>query len=458
MTDSKKQNTDKIRTRFAPSPTGSLHIGGLRTAAYAFALAKHSNGEFILRIEDTDQKRLISGATEKLQDTLKNFGLLWNEYYVQSERTKEGIYQKEAEKLVREGHAFYCQCSAKNAKDQGYSEVLRDVCRDKNLKEGAIKLKVPDNVKVSYRDFVLEKEISWDTSDVSDATLLKSDGFPTYHLAVVVDDYYMKISHVLRGHDWLPSTPIHLLVYKFLGFDRPEIGHLTDILDPSGGKLSKRKGSVSCEEMIKEGYLSEAILNFVILLGWAPKDNREIYSLDEFVEVFDPKGFQKSNPVFNRDKLDWFNGHYIREKSDAELLDLFKPFIPENADPEKVKYVLPFIKDRIKKLSDFKNLAGYIFQSSNEVKPLRITDNYQAHVSSALAALGELRSDQWSLENINKKLSEVIEKNKFKVGDFYMDLRGTIAGSKFTPPLNETLVPLGLSETVKRLQKGLEER
>ena len=240
--------TKKVRTRFAPSPTGHLHIGGLRTALFSYALAKHYGGDFVLRIEDTDKKREVKGSKEEIQKHLKDFGLKWDEYYIQSERKKKGIYKTAAKKLVEKGKAFYCQCKARNAKEEGYSKELRDPCRDKNLKEGAIKLRVPDGEKVSYKDYVLGKEITWDTSDVSDTTLLKSDGFPTYHLAVVVDDVAMKITHALRGYDWLPSTPIHLLVYKYLDYSLPNLGHLTDILDPDGGKLSKRKGSVSVNE------------------------------------------------------------------------------------------------------------------------------------------------------------------------------------------------------------------
>ena len=240
-----------IRTRFAPSPTGFLHIGGLRTALYAFALAKHANGQFILRVEDTDQKREVEGATEALKETLKKFGLNWDEYFVQSERLE--IYQKAAKRLVAEDHAFYCQCDSKE---------LRNPCRDKNYETGAIRLRVPDNKIVTYHDFVHKKDISWNTNDVYDATLLKSDGYPTYHLAAMVDDLELKITHILRGHDWLPSTPIHLLVFEYLDGQRPEIGHLSDILSSTTGKkLSKRRDSVFAEEFLKEGYLPEALLN-----------------------------------------------------------------------------------------------------------------------------------------------------------------------------------------------------
>ena len=188
---------------------------------------------------------------------------------------------------------------------------------------------MPENEIISFTDFVIKKEISWETKFVDEVMLLKSDGFPTYHLAAMVDDYEMKISHIIRGRDWLPSTPAHLLIIKYLGFPRPEICHLTDILDPSGGKLSKRKGNVSCEEFLAEGYLPEAILNFIMLVGWAPKDNRELFTLEEFVANFQKGSLQIANPVFNRKKLDWFNGYYIRKKSDSELISLIRSNLSE---------------------------------------------------------------------------------------------------------------------------------
>jgi glutamyl-tRNA synthetase len=439
---------NKIRTRFAPSPTGHLHIGGLRTALYAYALAKHEGGDFILRIEDTDKKREVKGGKEEIYEILKPFNLSWDEDYVQSELAKDGRYKKAAEKLISDGHAFYCQCEAKNAKEKGFSLELRDPCREKNLTSGAIKLKVPEKEEITFVDFVLGKEVSWNTSDVADTTLLKSDGLPTYHLAVVVDDTEMKISHVLRGHDWMPSTPIHLLAYKYLNYEVPKIGHLTDILDPEGGKLSKRKGSVSCEGLLKEGYLSEAILNFVMLLGWAPKDNQEIFSLEEFVKVFDSKGFQKANPIFNKEKLDWFNGVYIRKLSDEELFNLLDPILDSNWEREKVKKMIPLLKDRINSLTDFAKLVDFIFE---EKEPLKITDNYSSHISNATIALEKV--DDWNKESIDQSLMETIDKNNFKVGDFFMDLRGTIAGSRFTPPINDSIVILGKEETIKRLKK-----
>ncbi len=432
----------KVRTRFAPSPTGFMHIGSLRTALYAYALAKHEKGDFILRIEDTDQKREVEGAIDALQDTLKKFGLIWDEFYIQSKRL--GLYKKAAEKLVSEGHAFYCDCPPRNAKEEGFSNELRDPCRDANKTVGAVKLKVPEGKTLSYYDFVHRKEISWNSDTVYDATLLKSDGYPTYHLAVAVDDLDMKITHLLRGHDWLPSTPIHLLVFEYLGGKRPEIGHLTDILSAeTGKKLSKRRDSVFVEQFIEQGYLPEALLNFVILLGWAPKDNREQFSLPEFVKAFDINGFQEANPRFLKDKLDWFNGYYIRQKSDDELLKLLKPFVPENADEEKLKDIIRLIKDRIKKLSDFDSFAGFFFKEKSSDKAL-LGKNYRKHLSSAAEAIKE-----------GTHLDQVPKDKGYKVGDFFMDLRIAITGSKFTPPINESIEILGKEEALVRLQKVL---
>lgn len=427
-----------IRTRFAPSPTGSMHIGNLRTAFYAYALAKHDNGKFILRIEDTDKKREMEGGVREIKELLETFGVSWDEYYIQSERLDK--YKEAAEKLVKDGHAFYCQCEAKNAKEDGFSKELRDPCRDKNLTSGAIKLRVPDKEWVTFKDFVLQKKVSWDTSTVGDATLLKTDGFPTYHLAVVVDDYDMKISHVLRGHDWMPSTPIHLLVYKYLGFNIPEIGHLTDIMDPDGGKLSKRKGSTSVRGLLSDGYLPEALLNFVILLGWAPKDNREMFSLDEFVKYFDPNGFQKGNPVFNREKLDWFNGEYIRKLSSEELIKKL-----DLEDTEKNRSIVALIHDRIKKLSDFGELTKFFWEEPKEIDMNLFGRNYKEHLTKALEAIEK-----------SIPLDTVPKDNDFKVGDFFMDLRIAITGVKFTPPINESIEILGKEESVKRIRKILE--
>ena len=426
-----------VRTRFAPSPTGFLHIGSLRTALYAYVMAKHNNGQFILRVEDTDQKREVAGATEALKNTLKLFGLNWDEYYLESERLD--IYQKAAKKLVTDNNAFYCQCPPRNAKTDGFSQILRDPCRDKKLDSGAVKLKVPEGEQVKYMDFVHKKEISWDTGGVYDATLLKSDGFPTYHLAAMVDDLDMKITHILRGHDWMPSTPIHLLVFKYLGGICPEIGHLSDILNAqTGKKLSKRRDSVFVEKFLEEGYLPEALLNFVMLLGWAPKDNRELYTLSEFVQEFDINGFQESNPRFEDNKLKWFNGHYLRQKSDEELINLI-----DFPDKSKLKQILPLIKDRLVTLKDFDQLTNFFFVAPSVSSDPSISVD---HLRFAIDNYDKL---------VKGELIEEIKAKGWKVGDFFMSLRIAICGTRSTPPITETMLILGKDEVILRFKNYL---
>jgi len=436
----------KVRTRFAPSPTGFLHIGGLRTALYAYALAKHNNGQFILRIEDTDQKREIKGAATALQETLEKFNLLWDELYVQSERHEQGIYRQAAQKLVSAGYAFYCQCPPKNTQTQGYSPILRDPCRDKNLQSGAIKLRVPDGKIISYFDFVHQKEISWESDTVYDATLLKSDGFPTYHLAAMVDDLEMKITHILRGHDWLPSTPIHLIVLEGLGGNLPQIGHLTDILSASTGKkLSKRHDSVFCEKFIESGFLPEALLNFVMLLGWAPKDNRELFSLEEFVKYFDIRGFQEANPKFIDQKLLWFNGQYIRNKTDEEILSLIRKDFPEAVGDNLLLKIIPLAKERISTLTQFKTLTQFFFQTPNYFD---FTPEQMEYLKIAHQVLSFVN---WTKETIESQLVDSVKKNNWQNGNFFMALRLAIAGQKITPPLTESMLILGKKEVLGRL-------
>jgi len=403
-----------IRTRFAPSPTGYIHIGNLRTAAYAYALAKHSGGQFLLRIEDTDQKREVKDALEKIYSTLKIFNLKWdNEPAIQSQRL--GLYKQAAEKLVASGHAY--------------------------LDEGAIRLKVPKDETITFHDFVLNKDVSWSSNDVPDAVLLKSDGFPTYHLAVVVDDTDMGITHVIRSVDWLPSTPIHILVFKYLGYELPQIGHPTAILDPQGGKLSKRKNNVSVEQFLADGYLPEALLNFVILLGWAPKDNRELFTLDEFVAAFDIAGFQKSNPALNLQKIDWFNAHYIRQKSDEELIQLIKPYF----DHPKLAEIIPLLKDRVTKLAEFPQLAQCFTSNPPIPSDPSISPD---HLKFALDNFDRL---------LKGELIDEIKSKSWKVGDFFMSLRIAVCGSRSTPPITETMIILGKEESLKRIKTALHE-
>lgn len=455
--------TYTVRTRFAPSPTGYLHIGGLRTALYAYALAKHYGGQFILRIEDTDQKREVAGSVEKIYEVLKKFGLNWDEGpFIQSERAKTDIYKSAAKKLIDQGNAFYCFCQPKSKEeiksDREKRIEFRDPCHHlsseeiahklKTIKNPAIRLKVPDGEFVSYTDFVLGKKTTWKTDVVDDAMLLKSDGFPTYHLAVVVDDNDMQITHALRGHDWMPSTPIHLLIYKYLGFDLPQIGHLTDILDPSGGKLSKRKGNVSVEQFLADGYLPEALLNFVTLLGWAPKDNQELFTLQEFVQKFDEKGFQKSNPQMNLVKLNWFNGQYLRKLTDDSFFNFVKPFSVyfDGKNIDVLKKVIPLVKSRIANPKEFDGLVKFFFERPKPRSLLLSTDF--VYLNKAAEVLSQVEFEKTAIET---KLVETVRQNGWTNMDFFTALRLAITGQRISPPLTESMIILGRDEVLTRL-------
>jgi glutamyl-tRNA synthetase len=452
----------QIVTRFAPSPTGNLHIGGLRTALYAYALARQNQGTFFLRMEDTDQKREVEGSADKIEEILKTFGITWDAFYRQSDRARAGTYRQAGERLVAEGHAFYCECGPRNAKLEGYSKELRDPCRDKGLSAGVIKLRVPDNEEVSYHDIVLKKDITWSTNDVADTTLLKSDGlFPTYHLAMPVDDHEMKVTHVFRGYDWVPSTPVHLLVFKYLGFTVPEIGHLTDIQEVGGGKLSKRKGSYSCESLIEqEGYLPQAILNFVSLLGWAPKDNQEMFSLEEFVQSFNMEGLQKSNPAYNKEKLNWFNREYIKKLSVPEQKELIKKFLPENYLGEALlEKLTPIITERINCFSEVTQMITdgeldyYVNRPAVDLEKVSWkgegTEAAKTHILKAIELMQGITLVDWTVAKIKEAIwpyAETVGK-----GNVLWPIRFTLSGKEKSPDPFILSEILGKEETIARL-------
>jgi len=310
-----------VRTRFAPSPTGHLHIGGLRTALYNFLFARHHKGIFIIRIEDTDQTREVAGAREEILDILKQVGLNYDEGpdvggkygpYVQSERLE--LYRKHAEELAKNGAAYWCTCSAERLEKMReeqqkrgdvpkYDGACRDALRPGSGQNAVVRLRVPEGRTITFVD-AIRGEVSFQSADVDDQVLLKSDGFPTYHLANIVDDHLMKITHVIRGEEWLPSTPKHVLLYEAFGWEAPTFAHLPLILNEGGGKLSKRSGHAAAMDYVKEGYLPEALLNFLALLGWNPRGDEEIYSLDELIASFDITKVNKGGAVFSMEKLD----------------------------------------------------------------------------------------------------------------------------------------------------------
>lgn len=447
---------------------------------WCYAYAHKHNGQFVLRIEDTDSKRSRKDTEEAIYEILKQFGIHWDEGpdvggpyapYRQSERLT--LYQDAAHKLVEKGYAYYdfdavvrekeeIKASYKDeekreelksrphARNENTSDALR---RIESGEKYVVRVKMPENRSFEYDDWILKKKIKIDGKEVSDLILLKSDGFPTYHLAVVVDDVAMKISHIFRGQEWISTTPVHLFLYEGLGYEVPHIGHFSVIIDPrTNKKFSKRDltSMFGVKTWLEKGYLPEALLNYLMLLGWAPKDNREMFTLEEFVEYFDQDGVQKANPVFNEVKLEWFNGQYIRKLSDDELTTKLMDFYKNRYPYEIVKKVSPLIKDRMRKLTDFESLAGYIFEKRNAIK---ITENADTHISDAIQALEHI--EIWNVENLNTSLMDVVTKKGYHTGNFFMDIRGAIAGSKVTPPMNETLVIMGKDETLARLRNAI---
>src|SRR5258706_8433420 len=408
-----------IRTRFAPSPTGtpeSIHLGFIIRALWNYAYAKKNKGKFILRIEDTDQKRSRKDTEEEVYKSLEKFGIKWDEGpdvggpyapYRQSERLLK--YQEAAKKLVEKGYAYYDFDAPVREKEEikeayGSKEKLAELkvrpeARKNKLEESLVRIKkgekyvvrvkIPEDKIFEYKDWILKKKIKFIGHAVPDMILLKSDGFPTYHLAVVVDDIDMKITHVFRGQEWITSTPIHLYLYEGLGHKVPEIGHFSVILDPRTGKKFSKRDMTSMfgvNTWLNQGYLPEAILNYLMLLGWAPKDNKEMFTLHEFVQAFDQDGVQKANPVFDVQKLEWFNGEYIRKLSDLELVKRINEFYMGKYDEKILSKIIPIIKDRIKKLSDFEGFAGFFFEKP-KVDMKLFGENYKEHLKAALSAL-----------------------------------------------------------------------
>jgi nondiscriminating glutamyl-tRNA synthetase len=483
-----------VITRFAPSPTGSLHIGGIKMALYDYALARKNNGKYILRIEDTDRNRFVEGAEQEILDMLKIYGLVPDEIAKQSERLD--IYKEYAEKLITSGDAYYCfstkeelDALRKAANDEHKTFTFRSPYRDLSIEEAkkkiangdyyVIRQKMPENETIEFTDPV-QGAVSFNSNDVDDTVLLKTDGFPTYHLAAMVDDHLMGVTHVFRGVEWLPSVPRHVLLYKSLGWEMPVISHLAVILDPDGGKLSKRKGSVSAKGFIDEGYLPEAILNFIMLLGWsAPityehgEKEREIFSLEEFVELFDLKDVNKASPIFNREKLMWFNQKYIQMLSPESLVEKFLFWIkdrPEFAELSKkietmgtgyLKEALKLEQTRIKLLSEipasielfYNYKGGFDFSTVKQTKDLskeQITGFFKEfglELNKYKDDLSDFSHEVW--ENFVRSYGE---KSGLKAGSLFMALRLAITDSQFSPPLLEVIVILGKNEALRRLE------
>lgn len=482
-----------VRDRFAPSPTGNVHVGSLRTALYNYLFAKKMGGEFLLRLEDTDQTRLEKGAVENLLNALYLTGVVPDEGllkmddaitqkgergpYIQSERLE--IYKKYIDTLVENGQAYYCFCSkerleeVRNAqKEAGETPKYDGKCRHltkneitEKLAAGTpftIRLKLPDNYIIRFDDMV-RGTIEMNTNDLDDQVLLKADGFPTYHLAVVVDDHLMEISHVIRGEEWLPSTPKHVYLYECFGWETPRFVHLPNILNDDRKKLSKRQGDVSVGDFLDKGYLPEALVNFLALLGWSPENEQEIFSMDELVQAFDLSRINKSGAVFDRSKLNWMNAHYIKELPIYRIIKNLTPFLVEagliKTEDVEVKQdwlikVGELLRDRIEYFAQAPKELAVIFKSDFIIVDEEALGLLKEESSSRLlAALIKKIEASDTLDAARGKsiLKEIQKEEKIKGKLLYMPSRIMITGEMHGPDLTLIMDVLGKEEIMNRL-------
>lgn len=479
-------DSNKTVTRFAPSPTGYMHIGNLRTALYSFLISKHDGGNFILRIEDTDRERLVDGATDVIISTLKITGLSYDEGpfvggdhgpYIQSDR--KDIYAKYAQILVDKGYAYYCFCSKdrlaqlhENDATGGYDRHCRDLSQeeiDAELAKGTpyvIRQKMPLEGRTSYYDVVFG-EISTDNSELQDQILMKADGYPTYNFAHVVDDYLMGVTHVVRGSEYLTSTPKYVLLYDAFGWERPTYVHLPLLMgrneDGSISKLSKRHGAVSFQDLVADGYLPEAIVNYIALLGWCPKNSEsEFFTLDELKREFSIEGISKSPSVFDFDKLLWFNGEYIRKMPFESFKEAVAPFIkstlPSNVNREKMLMLLNSRLDKLssieEKISFFISLPEYSAELFVNKKNKVTLENAPEILKEALPVL-EVQSE-WNNDALYSSLVALSEKLAIKSGTLMWCLRIAASGMAVTPGgATEIMEVIGKDETISRIKTAI---
>lgn len=452
-----------VRTRIAPSPTGDPHVGTAYTALFNYALAKRNRGKFILRIEDTDRTRLVPDAEQKIIDSLTWLGMGWDEGpFRQSERLK--LYQEAAKKLVKKEAAYYCNCSSERLDkvrqgQQAKGEMPRydRKCRLSPPKKGpfVVRLKVPKVGETSFNDLIRGK-ITFKNIDIDDAVILKSDGWPTYHLAVVVDDADMKITHVIRAEEWLSSTPKHVLLYQAFGKKPPVFAHLPLLRNPDRSKISKRKSPVSLIWYKQQGYLPEAVLNYLSLMGWSMPDEKEKFTLSEFIRNFDLARVDPAGPVFDLQKLEWLNGEWIRSLSAEELADRLKGYTKVSSSD--MKRVLPLVHERLKKLSEFDTLTRYFFDAEVRVTKETIIQKGKSakETKEALDKIANaLSTIDWNKKEIENTVKKQQEKIDWSNTDLFQTIRAVATGTRATPPLFDTLEAIGKEKVVKRLQKAI---
>lgn len=485
-----------VRTRFAPSPTGFLHIGGIRTALYAWLLARKTNGSILLRIEDTDQERFVAGAIEGITKDLSWLGILPDEGpsldelrkvepnidgantlsgdfgpYIQSLRRER--HEEIAEKLIELGYCYRCDCTSEMLQKEREQQAARKEppgyagrCRERDVKQESkhvIRFKIPSGRSITLHDAV-KGEVTWDNVPLRDSVLLKSDRFPTYHLASVVDDHDMNITHVIRGDEWLATTPLHLLIYEALGWQAPVFAHVPPVLGSDGKKLSKRHGATSVNSFREAGYLPEALLNFLALIGWSPGDGdeQEIFTREELIQKFSLEHVNKAPGVFAYEKLNWLNGMFIRALPADNLRERLRPYLIQAGliiNEQRLETIVPHIQERMETLLDAVPLVEFLFKDQIERE---IPDMFKKGIDKekaliilnhALAALRALPSFDTSA--IEGALRPLVAELQFPAAALFGVIRIAVTGRKVTPPLFESLHALGRAETLKRIEDTL---
>ncbi|MDO5047040.1 MAG: glutamate--tRNA ligase [Anaerococcus sp.] len=484
-----------VRVRFAPSPTGYLHIGGLRTALFNYLYARHTGGDMLLRIEDTDRTRFVEGALENLLKALKWSGIEIDEGvmldedgevtqkgdfgpYIQSERVEKGIYDEHIKTLIDEDKAYYCFCSQERIdklrdqqKADGLTPKYDGLCRSipkeeaaervKNGEAHTVRLKLPHDTEISFEDRVKGK-ITFNTDDQDDQVLIKRDGFPTYHFAVVVDDHLMGITHVVRGDEWISSTPKHVYLYQAFGWQAPEYIHLPTVLNKDHKKYSKRNGDGMVEDFIEEGYMPEGLINFLALLGWSPDSEEEIFSMKELADQFDFDRVNKTGAVFDKKKLDWVNGHYVRDLSEEDLAREIKPYmvkaglIGKDYPDEKLNLLAATWQSAIDKFSDAPSLSKNYFLEDKDLKwdeeavEAIKTDDAKVLFDSFLAHLEEVEEvDEEFAKTIMKKIQK---ETGIKGKNLWFPVRAALTGSVHGPELSNAFIIMGKDKLVERLK------
>lgn len=477
----------KVRTRFAPSPTGYMHVGNLRTALYAYLLAKKYDGDFILRIEDTDRERYVEGAVDIIYDTLRKAGLIWDEGpdiggdygpYIQSERM--GMFKGYAEQLVESGHAYYCFCDKDRLEElrkiqqasgiapkyDGHCKHLSKEEIQEKLDAGipyVIRQKCPTEGTTTFHDEVFG-DITVDNSVLDDQILIKADGMPTYNFANVVDDHLMGITHVIRGNEYLSSTPKYNLLYEAFGWEPPVYIHCSPVMKNATEKLSKRNGDASFEDLIKKGYLTEAVVNYIALLGWAPKGEEEIFTLPELIQEFDVSGISKSPAIFDTQKLKAINAEYIRRMSLDEFEEMATPYIRQTCKKEDVdlRLLAEMLHPRCELFTDIPEQVDFIDKLPDYDIAMYTHKKMKTNAETALVALKETLPvleglNEWNMDSIHNALFELIGKLGVKNGYILWPVRVAVSGKQFTPGGGiEICDLLGKEETLRRIQIGIE--